>query len=111
MKTKTDVLAVLQKLPPECWAWDVSRPGISLIRRGVMGHYPREPLPPELAHLKAKGDYPKLHDAGRAYVAELNRTQGITHEQELAMEIGSMFGWEVPGADPDNHRKEARSDG
>lgn len=98
-----DVLDVLKKLPAESYVWDVSRAGVSLVRRGVRGHYPREPLPAELAHVKAKGDYKALHEAGRAFVAEMNRRAGVTPAQALAMEIGSMFGWEVPGADPDQH--------
>lgn len=105
MKTKpVDVLAVLKKLPAESYVWDVVRPGVSLVRRGVKGHYPREPLPAELAHIKAKGNYAVLHDAGRAFVAELNTRAGVTPAQAEAMQIGSMFGWEVPGADPDNHK-------
>ena len=31
---------------------------------------------------------------------ESNRALGVTDAQRQAMEIGSMFGWEVPGADP-----------
>ena len=37
-----------------------------------------------------------------------NRNKGITPEQAEAMLIGSLFGWEVPGADPDiwkNHER------
>ena len=31
-----------------------------------------------------------------------NAANGITAAQVLAMQIGSMFGWDVPGADPAN---------
>ena len=98
-----DVLDVLAKLPAESYIWDVVRPGVSLIRRGVRGHYPLSTLPAELAHIKAKGDYPKLHEAGRAFVDDMNTRAGVTPAQAQAMQIGSMFGWEVPGADPDRH--------
>jgi len=29
-----------------------------------------------------------------------NERLGVTQEQRLAMECGSMHGWDVPGADP-----------
>lgn len=105
MSKRVDVLDVLKKLPAESYVWDVVRPGVSLVRRGVKGHYPQEPMPAELRHIKAKGDYAALHEAGRVFVAEMNKRAGVTPEQAEAMQIGSMFGWEVPGADPDMHRK------
>ena len=33
----------------------------------------------------------------------LNERMGVTPAQRLAMEIGSMAGWDVPGADPKNY--------
>lgn len=36
---------------------------------------------------------------------ELNAPLNITPDQLAAMEHGSMFGWDTPGADPDYHRK------
>ena len=33
---------------------------------------------------------------------EQNRKLGVTTAQEEAMKIGSMCGWDVPGADPDH---------
>lgn len=103
MRKQVDVVEVLKKLPIESYIWDVVRPGISVVKRGVSGHYPQEPMPAELRHIKAKGDYAALHKAGRAFVAQMNQRNGVTPQQAEAMEIGSMFGWEIPGADPDNH--------
>ena len=34
---------------------------------------------------------------------ELNEKLGVTPAQRQAMEIGSMAGWDVPGADPKNY--------
>ena len=33
----------------------------------------------------------------------LNERMGVTPAQRMAMEIGSMAGWDVPGADPKNY--------
>ena len=38
----------------------------------------------------------------RLIADEQNRKLGVTPAQEEAMKIGSMCGWDVPGADPDN---------
>lgn len=42
-------------------------------------------------------------DAGkaRALVAHLNRKLGVSALQAECMQVGSMFGWDAPGADPD----------
>ena len=40
---------------------------------------------------------------GRPVAERLNRRGGVTRAQEEAMVIGSMCGWEVPGADPKAH--------
>jgi hypothetical protein len=37
----------------------------------------------------------------RLDVEGFNARHGVTDIQREAMEIGSCFGWEVPGADPD----------
>jgi hypothetical protein len=38
---------------------------------------------------------------------EYNRDMGVTPAQLRAMEIGAIFGWDVPGANPAYHEKEA----
>lgn len=76
-----DVLTILQKLPEVCVTLDAVTGETILIKRGVSGYYP---LP------------------GRDADA-FNKRHGVTKAQVMAMEIGSMFGWDVPGADPDTH--------
>jgi len=76
-----DVLEVLKRLPPECMVREPSSGKGVLVRRGVRGYYPVQT---------------------RLTVEEFN--EGIvTPAQAEAMLVGSMCGWEVPGADPDNY--------
>lgn len=43
-----------------------------------------------------------------AFAAEHNARHLITAEQAEAMQVGSMFGWHVPGADPLNCGQRAK---
>jgi hypothetical protein len=75
-----DVLTILNKLPEICASVNAVDGSPIFIRRGVMGYW-KAPLAID--------------------VDAFNAERGITPEQREAMEVGSMFGWEVPGADPD----------
>lgn len=59
------------------------------IKRGESGYYPSD---------WSTGD---AHE-NRRIADEQNRKRGVTPAQEEAMKIGSICGWDVPGADPDN---------
>ena len=37
---------------------------------------------------------------------ELNENLGVTPIQRQAMEVGSMVGWDVPGADPVKYQED-----
>lgn len=41
-------------------------------------------------------------------VNELNESIGVTKRQRIAMEMGSMFGWDTPSANPNNYDEEGR---
>lgn len=83
----TDVLETLQKLPAEAFTVLLSDPCLVIgIRRGERGYVP----------LRRKA----TEAEARAFADEMNDGHA-TADQVKAMEAGSMFGWEIPAADPD----------
>lgn len=70
----------LEKLPRICAARNPADGSPIMLCRGVSGY-----------HLA-----PRTLD-----VDGFNSRHGVTKRQQEAMEIGSVFGWDVPGADPD----------
>jgi hypothetical protein len=84
-----DVATILQKLPETCFAKLPSTGEVIGLRRGMSGYVPLSKPP-----------------AGWS-LEQLN--QGIaTKAQVEAMLAGSLFGWHVPAADPDNYDAEGR---
>jgi hypothetical protein len=82
-----DVLETLKKLPKVCAfnAAEAKKLGMEhpfLVHRGISGYDPR----------------PGFRDTHCDGINE-----GITANQKEAMLAGSMFGWEVPAADPDTY--------
>ena len=49
------------------------------------------------------GYTPVGRDGNMKHVLEMNRELGVTRQQMEAMKVGSMFGWNVPGADPKSY--------
>lgn len=80
LPARCDVLTTLQKLPEMCLTRSKTTGAVIAIRRGELGYY--------LAQAKLTPE-------------EFNARHGISAEQVEAMENGSLWGWEVPGADPD----------
>ena len=77
-------------LPELCFSTLQTTGQLICIRRGESGYYPSE---------WETGDKERnVEEADR-----LNEKLGVTPAQRLAMEIGSMAGWDVPGADPKNY--------
>lgn len=86
----------LAKLPELCYVLlEHNAPGkrIAIISAGESGYYPTK-----------LDDNPSLGvDQLRTVVSHLNRRLGVTPAQAEAMFVGSLFGWDVPGADPDRY--------
>ena len=91
---------VAEGLPERCFSTLASTGQLICIKRGESGYYPSN---------QDTGDKERnveLED-------EQNESLGVTPAQRQAMEIGSMAGWDVPGADPSNYemQREEQTEG
>ena len=83
-------LKVAEGLPELCFSTLASTGQLICIRRGESGY-----------HLS---DWDTGDKERNVELADLmNERRGVTPAQRQAMEIGSMAGWDVPGADPSNY--------
>lgn len=77
-------------LPELCFSTLASTGQLICIKRGESGYYPSD---------WDTGD----KERNVELADELNGNLGVTPAQRQAMEIGSMAGWDVPGADPSSY--------
>ena len=80
-------------LPEMCFSTLLTTGDLICIKRGETGYYPSD------WDTGDKGQNAELAD-------QLNEELGVTMWQRKAMEVGSMCGWDVPGADPAEYQKD-----
>ena len=77
-------------LPEQCYSALLDTGAVVILKRGETGYY--------------KTDIPfQDKEEAKQLVTEYNEKLGVTKAQSEAMKAGSMFGFEVPGADPKNY--------
>lgn len=82
-----DIFPMRSSLPEHCYSMLSAENTLIKIVKGESGYH-------EVCH---------LDEHGRKTVDAKNTAIGVTKAQEAAMIIGSMFGWDKPGADPKNY--------
>ena len=78
-----------EELPQYCFTACESTGELVVIVNGIKGLYPQ--------------DFPKDYKANRILAELFNGFLGVTRTQACALVAGSMFGWNVPMADPKNY--------
>lgn len=76
----------LSKLPALCYGVHLTTGETVIIKRGVDGFFPTD-----------------WGVQGQDAVNRFNERLGVNRAQAEAMYVGSAFGWDVPGADPDRY--------
>ncbi len=79
-----------KNLPDECYGVLPSSGEIVIIKRGESGYYPT-------------GQHGNSQKESVSIVNERNEACGVSKAQAAAMLAGSLFGWNVPAADPKNY--------
>ena len=86
---------VAEGLPEMCFSTLKSTGDLICIRRGESGYYPSD------WDTGDKEQNVELAD-------KMNEKLGVSPIQRQAMEVGSMCGWDVPGADPAKYEEDYR---
>ena len=95
IQTEQELFAskLAEGLPEMCFSTLPGTGEFICIKRGESGYYPSDWNTDNPAQNRELADYN-------------NERLGVTQEQRLAMECGSMHGWGVPGADPKTYERD-----
>lgn len=89
-QNKNTIIPLRSSLPEQCFSTLATSKEIVILKRGESGFY--------------KSDIASQNqEETRKIVDACNAELGVTRVQEEAMKTGSMFGFEVPSADPKNY--------
>lgn len=88
------VIPIRSSLPEQCYSTLPDTGEVIIINRGESGY--------------RKTDVQGGQGAMRRFADEMNGKLGVSKAQEAAMIAGSMFGWQVPGADPKNYTEDGK---
>lgn len=90
-----EVIPLRTSLPEQCYSNLLDTGAVVILKKGETGYY--------------KTDIPVTDKASAmALVEEYNRKLGISPAQFEAMKAGSMFGFDVPAADPQNYNEQGQ---
>jgi hypothetical protein len=85
----------MRTLPEYCYSILGLTGELIILKKGESGYYRTDySTNNKLENLKLKDSY--------------NDILGVDYVQEQCMKTGSMFGWDVPGADPNNYDENGR---
>ena len=87
--TKKEQSKLFAKLPEMCYSVLNTTNEIIVVKRGETGYYPTNWEPA------------KDRKAAEEWCDLLNERLEVTKAQRKGMEVGSMFGFDVPGINPD----------
>ena len=85
-----NVIPLRSSLPETCYGTLADTGDVIIIKKAETGYYKTD--------IEGGGK-----DQNRQLAQEYNRKLGVSKAQAEAMSAGSLFGWDVPGADPKNY--------
>lgn len=90
----TGIIPLRKSLPDKCFSYLESTGEMIVITKGEKGYTPT-------------GTYSQK-TSPKAGTSAINKANGVSRAQEAAMVAGSMFGWDVPAADPKNYDNDGK---
>lgn len=90
----TGIIPLRKSLPDKCFSYLDSTGEMIVITKGEKGYTPT-------------GTYSQ-NSSPKTGASAINKANGVSRAQEAAMVAGSMFGWDVPAADPKNYDNDGK---